>query len=106
MATLSEYSNVYNTALNILDQKGFRLWYDDETNMFCAEKDGWDFMAESPCGLLGVVSIYEHIKPNFYEEGWWRINNKDLYPNNIKKSKPSYNTLSQNRINNKKHPLP
>lgn len=60
MPALSEYTNVYNTALNILDKKGFSTWYDDEIDMFCAEKDGWDFMAESPCALLGVVSIYEY----------------------------------------------
>lgn len=40
MPALSEYTNVYNTALNVLDKKGFRTWYDDEVDMFFAEKDG------------------------------------------------------------------
>jgi hypothetical protein len=58
MPTLSEYSNVYNTALNILDKKGFSVWYDESLEMFFAERNGWDFMSETPCGLLGIVSIY------------------------------------------------
>ncbi|NRD64767.1 hypothetical protein HRD49_23720 [Corallococcus exiguus] len=72
MPTLSEYTNVYDTALIILEQKGFQVWYDKRAQVFCAEKDGWDFMANSPCGLLGVVAIYEHKRPEKYEEYWWR----------------------------------
>ncbi|WP_194205149.1 hypothetical protein [Superficieibacter sp. 1612_C1] len=89
MPALSEYTNVYNTALNVLDKKGFRTWYDDEVDMFCAEKDGWDFMAESPCALLGIVSIFEYKKPSSYSEYWWKLEEKKLFPD-TKTEKPSY----------------
>ncbi|WP_200753103.1 hypothetical protein ACI703_11190 [Isoptericola jiangsuensis] len=44
----------------------------EETETYCAEKDGWDFMADSPCSLLGIISIYEFKNPSRYEEYWWR----------------------------------
>ena len=34
MPTLGDYSNVYNTALLILQQKGFYLWYDKASDLF------------------------------------------------------------------------
>lgn len=43
MAALREYSNVYNTALLILAQRGYQLWYDRQTQEYCAERGGWDF---------------------------------------------------------------
>ncbi|PWF25499.1 hypothetical protein [Corticimicrobacter populi] len=79
MPALSEYSNVYNTALNVLDRKGFSVWYDEEAEMFCAERNGWDFMAETPCGLLGLVAIHEFQNPSSFEAYWWRLDDKDLY---------------------------
>ena len=94
MPALSEYSNVYNTAFNILDKKGFNLWYDESTDMFCAEKNGWDFMSDSPCGLLGLISIYEYVNPRTYEEYWWRVNDKDL-SHDLGVIKPSYKSVSQ-----------
>jgi hypothetical protein len=33
MPALSEYSNVYNTALAVLREKGFQIWYDKERKM-------------------------------------------------------------------------
>lgn len=75
MPSLSEYSNVYNTATALLQEKGFQVWHDKETDAFCAEKDGWDFQSESPVGLLGLISIYEFINPQQYSEYWWRHEN-------------------------------
>lgn len=72
MPALSEYSNVYNSALLVLSQKGFQVWYDQNAQQYCAERDGWDFMSSSPCGLLGVVAIFEAKKPKQYAENWWR----------------------------------
>lgn len=72
MPALSEYINVYNTALLILLRKGFQVWYDEETKSYCAEREGWDFTAQSPCGLLGVIAIFEHKQPSEYREYWWR----------------------------------
>lgn len=79
MPALSEYSNVYDTALGILHEKGFQLWHDKETDTYYAEKDGWDFCADSPCALLGLISIYEHRKPTSYTEYWWRRETAPLY---------------------------
>ena len=81
MPALSEYSNVHNTALLILQQKGFQVWYDRKQDVYWAEKDGWDFMSDSPCGLLGVVAIFEHKQPSTYREYWWREDGPDVYRN-------------------------
>ena len=72
MPTLSEYTNVYNSALQLLRKKGFQVWIDKPAQLFCAERDGWDFMAESPVGLLGLIAMYEHLEPTEYKEYWWR----------------------------------
>ena len=40
MPTLGEYVNVYNSALNTLRKKDYQLWYDEDSDMFCAERDG------------------------------------------------------------------
>ena len=73
MPALSEYSNVYDSALQVLDEKGFQVWYESGPDLYCAEKDGWDFAAESPIGLLGLVALWEQIGPAAYEEYWWRV---------------------------------
>ena len=44
MPALAEYSNVYGTCIDILQKKGWRCWYDRQLDVYCAEKDGWDFM--------------------------------------------------------------
>jgi hypothetical protein len=72
MPALSEYTNVYNTAVNILHKKGFSVWYDDKQHLFWAEREGWDFCSESPCGLLGLVAIYEYKKPDACSDYWWK----------------------------------
>jgi hypothetical protein len=44
---------IHDTALSILAQKGYQLWYIDSTKTYWAERDGWDFASDSPVGLLG-----------------------------------------------------
>jgi hypothetical protein len=95
MPALSEYSNISNTALNILDKKGYQIWYDERLEMYCAEKNGWDFMADSPCGLLGLISIYEFKQPTIYKEHWWQDDDKDLL-NNLRK-KPKYTSVTDKK---------
>ncbi|MBI6547190.1 hypothetical protein [Xenorhabdus lircayensis] len=92
MPALSEYTNVYNTALNILDKKGYRVWYDKKLQAYCAEKNGWDFMGNTPCGLLGVIAIYEYKQPEEYQEYWWRDDEKRLY-RNIPEETPEYTSI-------------
>ncbi len=72
MPALSEYTNVYNTALELLSQKGFQLWFDEAAQLFYAEKEGWDFAGDTPLGLLGVVTIWEARQPTACKEYWWK----------------------------------
>ncbi|MCB9593940.1 MAG: hypothetical protein H6719_14500 [Sandaracinaceae bacterium] len=72
MPALSEYANVYDTALVALEDKEFQVWFDPGPSLYCAEKDGWDFAAENPVSLLGLVAIWEQVGPSAYEEYWWR----------------------------------
>lgn len=72
MPVVSEYTNVYTTAVTVLEQAGFQVWYDEETELYGCERGGWDFMAESPVGLLGLVKLYETMAPEQYGEYWWR----------------------------------
>ncbi len=88
MAALSEYANVHNTALHVLYAKGFQVWHDKETDLYCAERGGWDFMAESPTSLLGVVAIYEYRNPSRYAEYWWREEGPADFRNLPSKPKP------------------
>jgi hypothetical protein len=69
---LGEYANVFDTALAVLEQKGYAVWKDETADMFCAQRAGWDFTADSPISLLGLVAIYEHKHPDTYTEYWWR----------------------------------
>lgn len=82
MPALSDYTNVYATAIEVLLAKGFQVWHDERTKLFCAERDGWDFMADSPTALLGVVAIFEHVQPSSFVDYWWRVappERSDLY---------------------------
>jgi hypothetical protein len=40
---LSAHSNVENTALVLLERKGYQYWYEHEAGLYFVEKDGWDF---------------------------------------------------------------
>ena len=73
MPALSSYPNVENTALLVIRSKGFRVWTDDGQQHWFAERDGWDFMADTPTELLGLVAIFEFHRPQQYREYWWRI---------------------------------
>lgn len=73
MPALSYYSNVHNTALVILQRKGYRVWTEQDRDLICAEKDGWDFMADDAVQLLGLISIYEAQQPSAFREYWWKI---------------------------------
>lgn len=91
MPALSEFSNVASTAIAILVKKGYQVWFMKETETYCAERDGWDFMADSPCALLGVVSIYEFKKPDKYEEYWWR--EEDTSKGQLGSAPPRYTSV-------------
>ena len=79
MPALSEHSNVYNTVLLILQSKGYQVWFDEQGEDYCAERDGWDFRATTPSSLLGLVSVSEFKAPVEWKEYWWRIDGPDVY---------------------------
>jgi hypothetical protein len=70
--TISEFPNVYDSALDLLEKKGFQLWFDEKSDLFFAERNGWDFAAENPISLLGLVAIFEAEEPSQFHECWWR----------------------------------
>ena len=72
MPALSQYSNVHDTAVALLRQKGYQVWTSAAGDTWYAERDGWDFAAFDPVGLLGVVAIFEAVAPADYREYWWR----------------------------------
>lgn len=72
MASLTDYSNVHDTVFGILSEKGFQCWYEEEQDLYWAEKDGWDFSSPSPCGLLGLIAIFEYRNPSESKSYWWR----------------------------------
>jgi hypothetical protein len=69
---LGEYPNVWDSALAVLEEKGWQVWRNPTADLYCAERDGWDFTADTPISLLGLVALYEHRRPDSYSEYWWR----------------------------------
>jgi hypothetical protein len=93
MPTLSAYANTENTSLVILKQKGYKVWYDEKIDMYGAEKDGWDFLANSATELVGVIGIYEyHGSPREYKEYWWKIDEPWLL-RSVPKEKHDYTAI-------------
>ena len=72
MPALSEHVNMYNSALNVLSKKGFQVWAIDGGETICAERGGWDFFADNPVSLLGLVAILEDKNPATFSDYWWR----------------------------------
>ena len=78
MPDLSSYLNVYNTALVVLDRKGWSLRFEKAQDRWYAKKDEWEFLADDPMQLLGLVAIFENRAPKKKEEYWWKIDQPDL----------------------------
>ena len=89
MPALGAYANVFNTSLVILQRKGFRVWTNDSEEEWFAEREGWDFMADDPIQLLGLVSIYEFQHPTEYREYWWQHQEPWLIES-VSKTRPDY----------------
>ena len=92
MPALGAHCNVSNTCLVILAEKGFRTWTDEDGDYFYAEKDGWDFMANDPIQLLGLITIYERTGPDKFKEYWWRIREPWLVED-LPKEAPDYTPI-------------
>ena len=78
MSDLGSYLNVYNTALVILERKGWSLRYEKTDELWFANKDGWNLVADNPIELLGLVAIFEHHAPKKKTEYWWKIDKPNL----------------------------
>lgn len=85
---LTSHFNVWNTCLHILRVRGFALRVDggllpdgsyrpDAT--WIAEKDGFYFSADNPIELIGLVAVYDHVRPKKDVPYWWQANCPDLY---------------------------
>ena len=89
MPALSEHVNVYTTAIAVLERKGFSVWYEREQDTFFAQRDGWDFAADNPVSLLGLVTIFEYKNPSEYTSRWWEIEGSIRYPD-VPETAPAY----------------
>jgi len=78
MPDLSSYPNVYNTCLVLIERRGFKLSYDRVADAWYAAKDGFTLRADNPSELLGIVTIFEELKPNTHDEYWWKIDEPNL----------------------------
>jgi hypothetical protein len=79
MPDIGAHLNVYNTALVILERKGWALRLDDSQGWWFANKGDWEFLADDPMQLLGLVAIYEYHAPKTKKEYWWKIDEPDLF---------------------------
>lgn len=95
MPALSEHVNMYNVALKVLSEKGFQVWTADGGETICAEREGWDFFADSPVSLLGLVAIFEESKPETFSDYWWRPAGELDYRNLPAEPKPYQSVITQ-----------
>ena len=86
MVSLGSHANVWTTCLQLLRRRGYRLELalddvddgEDEdgpdgwsSGSWSAEKDGFSFEADNPIELLGLVALYEEIRPEENKPYWW-----------------------------------
>ncbi len=83
---LASHLNVHNTCLRILRSRGFELEVtgDPEPDGSCpvekhwiARKDGFYFCGDNPIELLGLVAVYDYVKPTEDRPYWWRVEGAD-----------------------------
>jgi hypothetical protein len=94
---VSSHFNVWNTCLHILRERGFELEVDGESlpdgsyppnALWIAHKDGFSFCGDNPIELLGLVAIYDHLKPTENRNYWWRIDGPDIWLELMEKTFP------------------
>ena len=80
---LTSHANVENTCLRILRDRGFKLTLQGCESgsvgyLWIAEKDGFRFTAENAIELLGLVAIFDHVKPKEDTPYWWSVKGPDV----------------------------
>lgn len=98
MPSLSEHVNVYDAAVTVLLSRGFQVWVRDDGETFWAEKDGWDFVADSPVSLLGLVAMMDHIKPVAAIDYWWRPSDLKRYKDLPTEPRPYEPVINRKRL--------
>jgi len=78
MQRLSSYPNVFNTCLVLVRKKGFALTYDKAADTWNATKGEFSFLADNPIELLGLIAVFETLKPEKAVEYWWQIQDPDV----------------------------
>ncbi len=78
MASLTSHANVWETCLQLLHRQGYHLKVElsDEEDEYAldawlAEKDGFTFWGDNPIELLGLVAVYEDVRPEEDQPYWW-----------------------------------
>lgn len=86
--SLSSHANAYNTCLRILRARGFALHVEGEMTadgcypvdaLWVAEEAGFRFAADNPIELLGLVAVYDHVRPTEARPYWWSVEGPDIW---------------------------
>jgi hypothetical protein len=86
--SLSSHANVYNTCLRILRTRGFALRVEGEMTAdgcypidahWIAEEPGFRFTADNPIELLGLVAVYDDVRPTETRPYWWCVEGSDIW---------------------------
>lgn len=80
-STLVASGNTYNPSLIVLRDKGYDLWLEQGENgsLWCAKKGEQCFLAYTGPELLGLVTLWEHLGPD------WNRQEPDVYSELIDK---------------------
>jgi hypothetical protein len=87
MPLLVSHLNVYNSCLRILRNRGFKLEVVGEIGSdlcyptdatWIATKAGFIFRADNPIELLGLVAVYDYVKPQEDKAYWWWVEGPDI----------------------------
>ena len=84
---LASHCNVYNTCLRILRARGFELEVSGEPEadgsypvncQWIARKGQFYFCGDNPIELIGLIAVYDYVKPNEDESYWWKVEGPDI----------------------------
>jgi hypothetical protein len=100
---LASNANVYNTCLRILRARGFALEVSGEPEPdgsypascnWIARKDGFYFCGDNPIELLGLVAIFDHVRPTADESYWWAVKGPDIWRELMKAAFPDKDAMT------------
>jgi hypothetical protein len=69
-SSLVAAGNTNNPSLIVLRQKGYDLWLEksDDRSLWCAKKGPHSFMAYTGPELLGLVTLWEQLGPDWNQQ--------------------------------------